>query len=154
VKAKAKTDALAIVKKVADTATLKTFSVVSLHADITQPPEQASGNHKFSTKITTGARALDDKSAEVLITLQVGIHRKDSEPPWALIASTVRLVYTFSARVPSNSDLQEFAKVNGVYNAWPYLREIVHSTTLRMGIPPLMLPLFRITAVPQIAASK
>lgn len=32
-------------------------------------------------------------------------------------------------------ELQEFAEVNAVFNAWPYWRELVHSTTQRMGFP-------------------
>lgn len=31
------------------------------------------------------------------------------------------------------AELQEFARVNAVFNAWPYWRELVHSTTRRMG---------------------
>ena len=33
-----------------------------------------------------------------------------------------------------------FAKINGLYNIWPFFRELVHSTTMRMGIPPMTLP--------------
>ncbi len=32
------------------------------------------------------------------------------------------------------ADLQEFASVNSVFNAWPYWRELVDSTTRRMGL--------------------
>lgn len=39
--------------------------------------------------------------------------------------------------------LDEFAKVNGVFNAWPYWREFVQNTLVRMGLPPLALPLYR-----------
>ncbi len=30
--------------------------------------------------------------------------------------------------------LEAFAEVNGIYNAWPYLRELVQSTAQRMGL--------------------
>lgn len=33
-----------------------------------------------------------------------------------------------------------FAKINGLYNVWPFFRELVHSTTNRMGIPQMTLP--------------
>lgn len=42
------------------------------------------------------------------------------------------------------ADLSRFANVNGVYNAWPYWRELVQSITVRMGLPPIVLPVFRI----------
>ncbi len=34
-----------------------------------------------------------------------------------------------------------FADRNVRVNVWPYARETIHSTTLRMGVPPLVLPL-------------
>jgi hypothetical protein len=37
-----------------------------------------------------------------------------------------------------------FAKINGLFNVWPFFRELVHSTTMRMGIPPMLLPALRI----------
>jgi preprotein translocase subunit SecB len=33
-----------------------------------------------------------------------------------------------------------FGKMNGVYNAWPYIRELVQSTLTRMSLPALTLP--------------
>jgi len=36
-----------------------------------------------------------------------------------------------------------FAELNGVFNAWPYWREYVQSVTVRMGLPPLMVPVYR-----------
>lgn len=38
-----------------------------------------------------------------------------------------------------------FAKTNTLIHVWPYFREFVQSMTARMGLPPLPLPLFRIT---------
>lgn len=39
--------------------------------------------------------------------------------------------------------LTAFAETNGIYNAWPYWREFVQSMFVRMGLPPLVLPLLR-----------
>ena len=38
--------------------------------------------------------------------------------------------------------LEEFAKSNGVFNAWSYWREFIQSTLVRMGLPPLALPVY------------
>ena len=43
----------------------------------------------------------------------------------------------------SKADLEEFARVNGVFNAWPYFRELVQSMTIRIGYPPVTVPLLR-----------
>jgi len=40
----------------------------------------------------------------------------------------------------------EFARINGIFNAWPYWRELVQNTIARMGLPQLTLPVFRIEA--------
>lgn len=37
-----------------------------------------------------------------------------------------------------------FAALNGTYNAWPYLRELVQSMLTRLGLPGLALPVFRL----------
>jgi hypothetical protein len=42
--------------------------------------------------------------------------------------------------------LDEFARINAVFNAWPYWREYVQSTTSRMNLPPMVLPVMRVPA--------
>jgi preprotein translocase subunit SecB len=37
--------------------------------------------------------------------------------------------------------VKAFGRINGIHNAWPYWREYVQSTTVRLGLPPLALPL-------------
>jgi hypothetical protein len=50
------------------------------------------------------------------------------------------------AKSLSRRDLEHFAAVNSVFNAWPYWRELAHSTTQRMGInPPLVVPVFTVS---------
>ena len=44
----------------------------------------------------------------------------------------------------SKEALGEFGKYNGVFNAWPYWREFVQNSVLRMGLPSLTVPVFRI----------
>lgn len=47
-----------------------------------------------------------------------------------------------------------FGETNGIYNAWPYWREYVQNVTGRMGLPPLIVPLFRIGKSPLPAKGK
>jgi hypothetical protein len=52
------------------------------------------------------------------------------------------------AQTLSRRDLEHFAAVNSVFNAWPYWRELAHSTTQRMGItPPLVVPVFTVSPI-------
>lgn len=48
-------------------------------------------------------------------------------------------------------DAHMFGRVNGIYNAWPYLREYVQSCLVRLGLPPFELPLLRAGAAAQLA---
>jgi hypothetical protein len=49
---------------------------------------------------------------------------------------------------PTELQIKAFAKTNGMLNVWPYWREYVQSATLRAGLPPLTLPLFRVVHAP------
>lgn len=40
-----------------------------------------------------------------------------------------------------------FARVNGAYNAWPYLREFVQTSAARVGLLPVTMPVFRVPRV-------
>jgi preprotein translocase subunit SecB len=40
-------------------------------------------------------------------------------------------------------NIDAFGQINGIYNVWPYWREFVQSMTVRMGLPPLTVPVFR-----------
>lgn len=42
------------------------------------------------------------------------------------------------------NDIEQFAKINPIYNAWAYWREFVQSMTTRMGFPALTVPLLKI----------
>lgn len=51
-------------------------------------------------------------------------------------------------RVPSfgglrKANIDAFGELNGLFNAWPYWREFVQSTTVRMGLPSLTVPVYR-----------
>jgi hypothetical protein len=73
------------------------------------------------------------------------------------ISGRISLSYLLNANAPP-PDLQGplfegFARLNGVHNAWPYLRELMQSTSVRMGIPPVTIPTHRVVA-PKPAKSR
>jgi len=76
----------------------------------------------------------------------------DSQPPVVTMKVKYALVYS----VPSDfkatkAEIRSFADVNGIFNAWPYFREFVQSTSSRMDLPPIILPVYR---VPQMSKPK
>jgi len=41
-----------------------------------------------------------------------------------------------------DESIKAFALTNGIFNAWPYWREYVQNTAARMGLPPIVIPVF------------
>jgi len=66
------------------------------------------------------------------------------------IVADVEVKYDFPKELdaPTDVELQSFANSNGVLNAWPYLRETIQNASVRMGFPPILLPLYRIARAP------
>jgi hypothetical protein len=64
-------------------------------------------------------------------------------------AIAVSVSFELNYRIPANASapedtLNEFAQINGIFNAWPYFREFVHAALARMGLPPFILPVYRL----------
>ncbi len=95
-------------------------------ADVARDPDRLFLLEKFSLKAVSqkkkGAKPIVDIQATFLLTYEL----KEPEifPPAHFLA---------------------FARMNGIYNAWPYWREYVQNVTGRMGLPPLTLPVFRLS---------
>ncbi|MBI2889873.1 MAG: hypothetical protein HYY13_03705 [Nitrospirae bacterium] len=59
----------------------------------------------------------------------------------AEVSMTFHLVYEFEGQDPlSDDDIGHFARGNGTYHAWPYMREMLSNLLPRMGFPPFTLP--------------
>ena len=50
--------------------------------------------------------------------------------------------------------VDEFATRNGIFNAWPYWREYLQTTMMRLGIPGIIAPVYRIPAARGRASAK
>jgi hypothetical protein len=54
----------------------------------------------------------------------------------------------------AETDLKVFAQANGAYHSWPFVRELLHTTTSRMGYPPFVLPVLTFKPPRRDLASK
>lgn len=90
-------------------------------------------------------RVEDDELIVVTeIKLQMGGPVSDDEPEPRIIVfvkAKFELTYDLSRTDLPQDALERFAKINGIYNAWPYWREFVQNCTTRMALPPLIMPL-------------
>jgi len=101
----------------------------------------------------------DDRILSVVASFDLCVEaaeEEEGEPPdpqLLTVAGTYELQYLYLAEGgPEGEELeayfQSFAEYNGVYNAWPYFREFVQNITMRMGVPPLVLPVYRLPKQP------
>lgn len=110
-------------------------------------------------RIATGTKYdHDEDSASLIVRVRARVELHElhgagdkAGRPVVQIKAIFRLTYQLPENPPPEEMKEElfssFAAVNGVYNAWPYLRELVQSTTARMGYPGILIPLYRIPKV-------
>jgi hypothetical protein len=61
------------------------------------------------------------------------------------LSAVLELTYKLSKEVDlTPRQLNAFGNLNVLYNAWPYWREFVQDMAARMGLPRLVVPVFRI----------
>jgi len=94
----------------------------------------------------TGVRDDDGKQirVDVLFTCAMAFENDESrEDPPVLIKATFSLYYRINDLAEFDDDhIDAFASANGVYNAWPFWRELIHADFGRMGLPSLTIPVF------------
>jgi preprotein translocase subunit SecB len=78
--------------------------------------------------------------------LQAFDANKINKEPHLSIECTFLLIYKATTLEKlENDNFEAFGKTNGIYNAWPYWREFVQNMIARMALPPLTIPVFRLT---------
>ena len=112
-----------------------------------QKPAATAGKKGYDIDVSTDVQLNEDKGVIVVLAqfrFAASIEKKSSEP-----VLTINALYALAYQLDSFDGLtqegfEQFANLNGVYNAWPYWREFVQNTVGRMGLPPLTIPVFRI----------
>lgn len=149
-------------KKASGALTKKASAKFDLAASVSQRAELES-----ILLVDTVARRkslLGEHSANVTVGANVGVHEDRKlgviqvRPHFVLIArfeeggddEFLRIEATFllQYRLPSCKGLRKaniaaFGETTGLHNAWPYWREFVQATTVRMGFPVLTVPLYK-----------
>lgn len=104
--------------------------------------------------------ARGERQFDVLVDFVLESHDMNAEVEAGEVSNKVfRITATYLLRYENDkldehedASLQAFAKVNAVYNAWPFWREYVHGVMGKMGMAPATLPVFRIQSEPEEAA--
>lgn len=112
-----------------------------------QTPDVGRGRKKVD--ISRNVNLEIDKEKELLFvivefTLNASIEGVES--PVIIITGSFLLIYKLKDFDGlTDESYRSFAEVNAVFNVWPYWREYVQSVTVRMGLPSLTIPVFRIS---------
>jgi preprotein translocase subunit SecB len=112
-------------------------------------PEMAEGTFRANIRYPSVEVAKREEKNQFIVKAQFSLVSRNKEDPSSepriAIGAVFILVYSVKAIADfSDKELTAFAKTNGVFNAWPYWREFVQSTSTRMGIPPIIVPVFRL----------
>lgn len=132
------------------------FDSVGISAvTLTESRAELRGELKGPLTLALGRRASGERSPDrtkLQVRLRFSLEGKESEQEGS--QATLSITGTFEATydVPpeleaSQEAIEFFAYANGTFNLWPYWREFVQSTSLRMGIPGLTIPTYRIEEV-------
>ncbi len=98
--------------------------------------------HKCSTKILSAEKDI------LSIRCNFGVAAFSGKSPDKIVMDIEASFCTSYVLKPieefNPADIEHFAKINPIYNAWAYWREFVQSMTTRMGFPALTIPLLKI----------
>ncbi|MFP3938530.1 MAG: hypothetical protein ACLFVW_09340 [Phycisphaerae bacterium] len=111
-------------------------------------PDMPPGMLSVQNSVSTGYRR-DEDDGSLVILAKFGLTASSDdatvEHPAIELSLTLELQYECSdVGKFQEDDLEAFAQVNGPYNAWPYWREYVQNAVTRMGLPSLVVPVFRV----------
>jgi preprotein translocase subunit SecB len=135
---------------VSDRVELKDVRLIS--SKCSQTPEATVGkktyNINYSAKVHT-----DKKNGYIIVIPEFHFEAfgesKTKEPVIAIDASFVLTYRINNFQGLTQKGFEQFANLNGIYNAWPYWREFVQNIIARMGLSPLSIQVFRIVEPPK-----
>lgn len=85
----------------------------------------------------------ENKEDEVIVRNTYRLTARNKEKKIALkIEATFILVFETKEKITDNF-FEVYQKISLPLNVWPFFREFVNSTTARMNIPPITLPLLK-----------
>ncbi len=112
---------------------------------IRSPREVGKVRLNINSGAKAGERSGDDFYVTAFMEAQVVQEDRPAEKPVVDVRAVFELLYSVPCQVTtSKKTLGEFAELNGVFNAWPFGREFIQSMSVRMNLPPIVAPVFRI----------
>jgi len=134
---------------VSDRVQLKDVRLISCKCH--QIPEATLGKKAYEINYSTEVQ-VDKKNGYVIVTAKFhfeAFSESKTQKPVILMDASFLLAYKIeNFEGLTQKGFEQFANINGIYNAWPYWREYVQNIIARMGLPSLTIPVFRIVQSP------
>jgi preprotein translocase subunit SecB len=141
------------VARVAQKATLEEIYLVDAKANrdpLVMPSETLSLKYAYSSNILQSTK--DNLPIHCKFSVAAFNPKKPDNIVMTIEASfCVSYIIKALSDVNTN-DIEQFSKINPIYNLWSYWREFVQSMTTRMGFPLLTIPL--LTVIPKKPAKE
>ncbi|MFL6199141.1 MAG: hypothetical protein ACJ76J_08195 [Thermoanaerobaculia bacterium] len=138
---------LAAVSRVSRNIDLQDLRVIQLVASCSPAPEGP-----LEPQITFDCKGVLVTPDQLNIACDYTFNANTAGASAASVQVIYLLVYEVSGDPPTERDVEQFARVNGVYHSWPFLRQLLFDLTAKMGLPPLTLPVFQV--LPRTQAEK
>lgn len=91
----------------------------------------------------------DGASLHVGVRYRLEVTAEKAKGPILAVVAEYSITYTLAnATRFSEATAQEFSSRNGIFNGWPFFRELAHSLVARMGMPPLILQFLKLPPRP------
>lgn len=120
---------------------LQTFSPRTAAVRVFADDEDSSAPRRIQYRVNAGARlVLPDDGGDV----------PEQQEPEVVARVETSFLVTYVEKVGaelSDEAIDEFAQHNVPFNVWPYWREVVHASFSRMGLPRVVLPLYRMKRI-------
>jgi len=115
-------------------------------------PQDVEMEIQYRTGMQRRQNKQNNSQPEVAVNVEFRFRMKGSQGDESIQVISLDAEYLLVYLLNPNAEIEEdcfkhFAEVNGPYNAWPYWRELVHSVTGRVGLPGIVVPVFRPAAV-------
>lgn len=130
-----------LVKGLIACANLKSIKFVKFNVSVELPHGIAE-----EIELSTSGRSAGQKGENGMsLTFDLRLEGSKGQTRIITIAGRISAEYDLPEDAnPTPAQIKAFAKTNGMLNVWPYWREFVQAATLRAGLPPLTMPLFRV----------
>ncbi len=142
---KKKLDDFELAVQVSDFVEFEDIKLVS--SECKQTPEAASGKHVLNLDCDVETE-FDEKNNMILVFPKFSLtaikENNEGVSDLSILAQFILLYKLKEDTKLTKKNFEAFGKINGVYNAWPYWREFVQNTASRMGLPSLVVPVFRL----------